>query len=534
MKILVTDDELLARESIIAALNGMGYNDVLEAKDGLEALELIKQYKPNVVIADIRMPKMDGIELLTEVNSLPVSKSIFIFLSGYDLFEYAQKAITLGAFSYLLKPVKKNELENVLAKACKKLELENKRQDITFEMKFKVNQGLNLLRRNFFFKMVTESLSKDDICNQLTDLDIHFVNKNFCVILISIDNYKNLSMNMTLEEDELQKFCIENISSEILADSSITAYPFNIEDGQGILLNYPEVPADASPTFISNPCSKVIENINKFLNLSVVIGIGTTSDKIEDSYISYNAAKKAVMQRLVNNGNQVFIYKDNNNHNEEFGFISLKSEQEFYKCFGKQDLDAAMKIINELYSSFTLSGNIDAEALSKLNFQAVLLIYKFLNHLNINADEILGDEFLLYNQLNLCSNITDILSWFKEKLKICFDAVESSYNKYNLKLIQKVKEYILNNIHKDITLEGAADYVHLSPNYLSKIFKQIEGNTFIGFVTNIRIEKACSLLKEGRYKVNAVSSMVGFNDVKYFYKVFKKVTGFSPTDYKCI
>ncbi len=535
MRILVVDDELLARQSIISTLNALGYNEIHEAKDGIEAYDLINIYKPEIVIADIRMPKLDGIELLSRLNSMNADDIIFVFLSGYDLFEHAQKAIALGAFSYLLKPVKKAELKDVLAKACKKLDLEKEHRQVNFQMKIKMNQGLTLLRKNFFLKLITEEgLSQNYIYKQLSDLDVNFPYNCFCIILVSIDNYISSVKNNTIRDSDLLKFSLENIASETLACSNIPAYPFNFGDGQGFLLNFQRDKNNPSISFIASSCEKVIKNINKYLNLPVSIGIGNIAEEIRDVHISYSAARRAIIQRITKTDKQVFVAADDSPYNGEIEFISLKTEQVFYKCFEKLDLSTAMNIINELYCPFTFKSSTDVEALTKMNFQLVLLIYKFLNHLSINPDELLGDEFLLYNELNLCTDINSILDWSQEKLKICFNAVESSYKKNNLKLIQKVKEYIQGNISKDITLEGAADYVHLSPSYLSKIFKQIEGDTFIGYVIGFRIKKARSLLKEGHYKVNDISGMVGFNDVKYFYKVFKKVTGFSPTDYKNI
>lgn len=363
MKILVVDDESPVRESLINSLHDIGINDIKEAEDGMEAYEIIQQHKPDIIIADIRMPGMNGVELLTKVNE-NVGDIIFIFISGYDLFEYAQKAVSLGAFAYLLKPVKDFELKDVINKAGIRLENQKKQQEADSFVKTKMSQGL------------------------------------------------------------------------------------------------------------------------EFMESAKIIG--------------------------------------------------FKEEQEMLMCFERCDKQSVMKLIGELYLPFKKSNVVDTITLKKLNFQLILLIYKILNHMGINGEEILEDEFTLYNRVNECGSIDSIIDLFEEKLQVCFHVINLMREKGNKKILEKAKEFIINNYNKDITLETVADYIHLSSTYFSKLFKQEFGENFVDYVINYKIKKARELLKEGIYKANEVSRMVGFNDVKYFYKIFKKHTGFTPSEYKDI
>ena len=152
----------------------------------------------------------------------------------------------------------------------------------------------------------------------------------------------------------------------------------------------------------------------------------------------------------------------------------------------------------------------------KLNFQLILLIYKIMNTFGQNSEELLGDEFVLYNCLNAHSSIDTIIEFFEKQLDVCFENISIIREKGNKKLMEKAKEFIFMNYNKDITLESLSDHVHLSAAYFSKQFKYFFGENFIDYLINYRINKAKEFLKEGVYKANEVSKMIGFNDEKYF------------------
>lgn len=531
MKILVVDDEALVRESLISSLYALQIADIKEAEDGMEAYESIREFRPDVIIADIRMPGMNGIELLSKVNE-EFSGTIFIFISGYDLFEYAQKAVSLGAFSYLLKPIKDAELKDVLMRAAEKLENQSRQQELNVLMKIKMNQGLEIMKRRFIMELLTQNTFSENYLNcRLQELNINFSHNSFCVIIISLDDYCSLTSGMSPRDRELVKFAVENVASEVLTDHKISHYPFDIEDGHGFLTNLPHT-ISGGYSKILDACSEIQKCINKLIRYNVTIGIGTFVNSLNDLNASYESANKAVSQRLIKGGNQIIYLEETASSKEGSRLIGFKAEQDMLMCFERGDAQSTMELIRSLYMPFRKTDTFGSSTLKKLNFQLILLLFKILSQMGVNPEEILEDEFLLYNRVNSCSNIDSIISFFEGKLKICFEAISSSRDRGNKKVFEKAKEYIIKNYNKEITLEAVSEYIHLSPTYFSKLFKQVAEENFVDYVVNYRISKARELLKEGIYKANEVSRMVGFHDVKYFYKVFKKITGCTPTEYK--
>ncbi|OGO79903.1 MAG: hypothetical protein A2Y21_10405 [Clostridiales bacterium GWC2_40_7] len=153
--------------------------------------------------------------------------------------------------------------------------------------------------------------------------------------------------------------------------------------------------------------------------------------------------------------------------------------------------------------------------------------------MGISPEKALGDEMPLYQQVNNCANIDSIINWFENKLELCFASIRDKINEANKKVSEKAKEYIL-GLSGGITLEDAASYVHMSPTYFSRIFKQETGENFIDFLSSVKIEKAKELLKTKTNKINEICKLAGFNDVKHFSKVFKKHTCCTPNEYRDI
>lgn len=533
MRILVVDDESLVRESVINILISLGYDDIFEAQDGIAALEFLEDIIPDIVIADIRMPEMDGIELLSKSREIQ-KDIIFILLSGYDLFEYAQAAIQHGAFSYLVKPVNSIELKTVMDNASKAFDQKNKQKEFNSSMRIGGTLGAVFLKSHMIFELIkSDFIDKEYYEKKLRELNITLEHELFQIFLVSIDNFSTLG-RIESRDRELLKFGIENIVMEILGNHDILGYPFDLEDGKGFLLNFSPVSNFNDRKNLRSLLEKILQSIGLYMDFTVTIGAGIIVDHITDLSHSYLRAQESISQRLSRGGNQVFILDDLPALKDISTRINFKIEQDLMACFEKCDIKSAGCIIESLYKPFRDYEIIDIGNLQKLNFQLILLIYKIMNALGYNSEEILGDEFILYNQLNAHSSIDSIIESYNGWMALCFKNISIFREKSYKKLMEIAKGYIEKNYSKNITLESISDHVHLSTAYFSKQFKLYAGENFVDYLINFRISKAKEFLKEGIYKASDVSRMVGFNDEKYFYKVFKRHSGFTPTEYKDI
>ncbi|MFD0672703.1 response regulator [Cohnella sp. GCM10027633] len=534
MRILVVDDEALVRDSVVQSLESLGYSDIEQAEDGIEALRLIASHRPDLIIADIRMPRMDGIELLKTLKQTN-DETLFVLLSGYDLFEYVQSALDLGALSYLLKPVSAEQLQVVIHKSREKLQRQDRYHESNLLMKIKMNQGVSSMRRRFVEELVTRrSNSENYLRHRLQELEIGFAHRAFCVLGISLDRYAALIERFSPNEMSLIQYGIENIAGEIFLNHGFSSYAFDAEDGLGLLVNFPDEDPNAETSPVMKPCIEIKDSVLKYLQHEVTIGIGTTTADFLQLFHSYETSRSALSQRLIRGGNCVISFDNPDVRRDKFKVLGFQFEQEMLSAFEKGEQETAMNLIKELYTPFFSLDYVDRASLLKLNFQIIILLHKILERLDVEPLALLGDELTLYEEVNQCTHIDEIIGWFHGTLNISFEALQHAREKGNKRIVEKARRYIHDNYAKELSLESVAEHIHLTPTYFSNIFKKEMNENFVDYVSNYRIEKAKELLRAGEHNVIATAGMVGFSNVKYFYKVFKKRTGYTPSEYKNI
>jgi len=533
LNVLIVDDENLMRDEITSQLATLGMNRIEQASDGVEALERLGEAMPDLIIADIRMPRMDGLELFEQIRNRGIHTP-FVVVSGYDLFQYAQQAIRLGAFAYLLKPIKQNELKHTLDAVRDMLHKKQTEQKLLSSVTKKMSVGMEYMRKQFILELATGRIQNErNLQRQLDELDIRFAQQDFLIVLLSLDRYVEWLAKRPLSELDLIKYSLENIATELMDRHQIGTYCFETEDGIGMLLHV----SSGSQGRIADVCNEVIKNVKAYAKCEITIGIGiTVHDPLQLAH-SFEAARKAVMQRLVSGGGRV-LHPPQKHMGEsftepDFELITLATEQNILDECCKRNADAVMAYVKRLYAPFKQLPVINPGRLTNLNFQLTMILFKYLEHSGIKEmGDVLGDEFLLYKQLNGCSSIETMIEWFASKLQTCFDAVRTYKSPGETRLIQKAKEYIQLHYHQDITLEKVAEHVHLSPSYFSRLFKQETGQNFSGYLISCRIQRARLLLRDDTNKVSEIGHQVGFYDTKHFYKLFKKVTGMTPSEYR--
>lgn len=526
MKILIVDDEPLAREAIKNHLNNLGRHETFEAENGLEAYEFIMEHKVDLIIADIKMPEMSGIELLTKLRETD-QDTIFVIESGYNDFEYAREALKLGASYYLLKPVAEQEFREVITEASNRLSKKINQRDENAKMKMRLNQGTRLMLRDFIKKLANSEITGyNSIEKRFDELEIEIPSPPFNIVIFSLYG----SNSFENDDRNLLKFSLENIATEILQNNGILCFPFDIKEDLGYLLSF-ENDVSQFPMSFFDICNHIKSSYENFYNCTISVGIGKLVSDIKNINTSYESAKKAFDQRIIK-GSQVFFLDENQIVQGKKVQRIINIDEELTFIFIKGDFATAYSLIEDLYNSFANMNYFDTKALLKQNFQLIIGIYKASGVCGINPEALFGDEIDLLNEVNSIQSIDSIKQWFSVILAKCFEHIQIQKEKSNRKIIDIALEYINSNLNSGLTLEIVADYAHLSPNYFSRLFRIQMNETFVDYVLKCRINKAKKLLGEGIYRANEVCAMVGFNNIKYFYQVFKKMTGFTPSEYK--
>lgn len=492
MNILLVDDEYLIRAKLFKYLKAgpFAFNNIFEASNGLEAMEIIRNNSIDIAIIDIQMPKLTGIELLQNLRSESYQTNV-IFLTGFEKFEYARQAIKYNIVEYLLKPVKKSDLYNAIEKCISLIEKSD--QNLV---------ALNELDEKSKYQYIVDSLYNDlDINNS----PFNIKNDNF--IFVSVELSKKSYIN------DLYSFLNYNFKSyDIIYGLS--------KRNKIIIIN--SIYSDSMRELFNSLVEKKILYYCYFNKNCKDI------KKIKDSFFE---CITLFPSKIFYNEFSIFTFKDikyktyslSKNLKLDFELLarsdsknSLINKFEFYlnEINAIKDVHALKLLINYFLSSIEevfLEGN--GEYLSLIN----------LDHLTNN---------LLYTSKDIAS-IKMYCCTYYERLTKEQSKVKNTKNSISSKTILKVKNYIDQNYYSDdINLDFLSSHFYINSCHLSSTFKKITGESLVEYITKRRINEAKSLLKNDDIKLAEVAEKVGYKDYYYFSKLFKKHVGISPLKYK--
>lgn len=530
-KVLIADDEANVREGIRDNINWseLGFEFVGDFENGSDALDAVERLHPDVVFTDICMPFVDGLELARDIlEKFPLTK--IIILTGYDEFEYAQQAVKLKAYDYLLKPVTASELRKILHKIKSDLDDEiHKREDIS-RLKMQLKESLPVLRERFLNRMLLGHLQEDSLKDKLNYLNICLKGSNYIVAAIDVDDYSDLRRSHPGTEEELLLLAIYNVCDEIVTKyNGGIVFQNNNEDTIAILQSDNVEPMGEKAV---NICEEIRQTIEKYLRFTVTIGLGTVCSSLKDIGISYKNSVKALDYRFLLGKNRVISICDiteNLNapcsYNREWE-VKLASK---VKIGTEQEIDG---IISNLIQSLKVSFVSIKQCYIYIQ-HAIISIVDALNDFGDSNIQIFGNEYSPLTEIYTLKTLEEVEIYLREFCKKASCFFSNKRNNFIRIQAAKAEEYIKENyMDENISMKDICKHILMSPSYFSMIFKNITGETFIEYLTRIRIEKAMELLKGTDLKSYEIAHRVGYGDPHYFSLIFKKVTGMSPTEYR--
>lgn len=527
-KIVVADDEALIRKGIISKIehHAFEFEKVLEAADGREALEIITREQPDIVITDIRMPFLDGIELIRQTRELYPSIR-FIIISGYAEFEYAEQALNMGVKGYLLKPIGEKDFAETVKKVIADLDNEGSVKELSSrkEMLERYCEALTVEQKlNQIIHTVRKENSLEDPMDysELPEID---KNSRFILGLVNVDVSSYYESSFKYQDLELIKFAIINILNEVECEcKKIVANNLKDKNQVLILLAHPEKNylKACGDKFIT----KAYASIKKYLNISITVGISGVEENLSNGL--YRQAKEAFDLRLIYGNNQIF----------KFG--SLPATQDYTlpqneirllrKYIERYDVGNIEIILREIFSEENVKG-LSGVYLRMLWIEIINILIYTCSELKLDTANTFDSNLLSEEILDKFNSIDEIVSYLYttiiEALKLEKVADMNCKNK-----IRMAMQYIEQHYHEDITVNDIAYSFAMNPNYFSTAFKKEAGKTVINYITDIRIKNACKLLTETQASVVDISRSVGYQDTQYFFRVFRKNTGKTPLEYR--
>lgn len=531
-RIMIVDDEEEIRLGIIKKIDweSNGFVIVGDAENGQDALEKAEKIQPDVIMTDIKMPFMDGLELGKKISELMPSTKIIIF-SGCDDFEYAHRAIQINVIEYILKPINSMELIEVLKRLKIQLDHEyDEKRNLQTLYKHYV-ETLPVIREQFLIGAIEGRITKNQWEEQSEKLDVDFKAKYLSVALIHADGtlISEEENSVSIQKDS----ALISISIKKIVDENMGKYckfiSFPYSDMIVVIGNFEE--KEDILVFIRgiNEVCKIYERI---IGLTMSAGVGYVYNNPLEIRFSYRSAQSALDYRFVlGTGKAIYIDDVEPDNSIQLQFdeqeerfmlnaIKISSEEEI-----AETIDKLFRKIEDLLLPFNKYRIYIMEIMTS--------ILKLVQAYNLDIDEIFGENFNCYSYLETFDSIDEVKKWFiKKAIKVSICIKRERINSSML-LVEKAKQYIKENYNDyDISVEKLCSKLHVSPTYFSTIFKRETEMNFVNYLTTVRLEQAVKLLNTTDDKTYMIADKVGYPEANYFSYVFKKKFGVSPSKYR--
>lgn len=530
--VLLVDDEALVREAISANMKWgeLGYEIIGTCKNGKEAIDFLKGSRVDLVITDICMPFVDGLELSQYVfENYPDSRVIII--SGYNEFEYAKAAVKYRVMEYVLKPVTMTELSEVLLRVKQILFEEKIKKDSLKKFEVAYIKNIPVLRTRYLNQIVNgihQEQSEDDIHDKLRELNIGIEGTYYTIAIIVVENAEEFLKVMPEAKKDLPSFIIFNIVEEMVGKDDNTIVFQDLNNNTVVVLGH------VSEINQLNRFGEIYENckplIEHSFGLGISIGIGKKVGTLNKMNQSYDCALSALKQRFLYGDNRILDSRDFNcdeRKNIEFNddikrlltAIKMRSESEITVILdeiknsfrrytiSQSRIYAMLQNIIVAVSNLLDSANLIQESTQKKQEE---LMQKLYGEKTLDAAELIIRKYCFY--------VGDILSeqregFGKKQAILAVEYIEENYTNSNL------------------SLQSICNQLSISMSYFSSIFKTYTGETFIEALTKKRMNKSKELLTNTSMKIYEIAESVGYSDPHYFAITFKKYSGMTPKEY---
>jgi len=531
LKVFLVEDEFVVREGIKKNVDwaSHGYDFCGEAQDGELAFPMIQKLKPDIVITDIKMPFVDGLELSRMIKKDMPSTEIII-LSGFQDFEYAKEGIKIGVAQYLTKPIKGDDLLREVDIIARKIEEKQIEESILLKYQNEMEENNLKDKKNLFDNLVSGGHGMQELMDSADALDMDLTAIWYSIILLKVRSMHHDQQ----EEYSFSQIQIAERLSEVMSSSEVLIFDRDLE-GEAFILK-----ADSEEE-INNAKRRFIENAEKILkeyeHVRYFGGIGENVNRLRQLPESFEKASRAFAHRYLVTDNMFFdgteIGSDKLLKSDDFNIANVNISQfdkrkitEFLRLGSQEEL--------EFFADEFIKG-LGNGALNSFMFRQYIAmdvyfsVLGFLESLDYDKDMIASPELRSDDQ----NAVESVKTYIMESVTKALELRDAKAISTHVELINDAIKYIEDNYaDEELSLNTLASHVNLSPNHLSMIFSQQTGHTFIKYLTDYRMNKAKELLKCTGKRSSEIGLEVGYKDPHYFSYIFKKTQGMTPTQFR--
>lgn len=529
---MVLDDEYIILDGLCSfPWEEYGCKVVASAKNGLEGIEKLHDTHVDLIFSDVKMPGMDGLEFSAKAREMYPDVTIVI-LTGYDSFDYARRAISIGVEEYLLKPIDYDLMKETVSRLADAIREKKRHKQHIVDLQKYFDSSLPQLRAKFVSNLLQGRIQgKREMRAQENSLQLSIEKYIVCV-------GRKLTKEGRIDECDkwVEEFAYINIFEEMFADFGICVLSdYNTADMEYnfVLLFQKEEDKVECMKKAQNACMKIQQVVRKYCNVYMNFGL---SDVGEDDYqvsIEYLKAQKACGQCVYLGNNVILKYEDL--HLDEYRDFALTTGEKshFMMTLFQGNFVNAEEELRQMFLG-------SEEVLSDIKFEAMNLLIscmKFPYNCAVDSDmqnknwnvTVLQDGV---KKIAECQDTEDVVSCLLIIFSMLIKQNTQSNDERNLKLVNSIQVYIQKNYANDLSMDDLTEKFHVSRTYISRLLKKYAGKSFLEYLTDIRFEQVESLIAENKYKQYEIAEMVGYKDFGYYIKVFKKRYGMTPNEYK--
>lgn len=527
-KVLIIDDEEPVREAIeiLGEWDKIQVDEVLEAHDGLEGMRIVREIKPDIVIVDMKMPLMNGVEFLKIIQAeYPDIQTIVV--SGYDSFEFTRQAILSKAVDYILKPINKKELNEALL-SCAQAISKKKQESMDADSSTLLNLSLSVLKAKILTSIIEGNSTAEDKEMYLNTFDIDGDRKEYAAAILRIVDIDSVADGKNVSSTEqICEGVVDFINGCTFEDMECFAFTYFNSSCQIILA------VSNKNALISADTCRYVDTIKRLFlkvkdkfGLKAVVCICEKYSGIESLDKGY-AASESILNSInvMEIKDEIYTQKIEGSKNlsrSVFNNLGL-----IKNAFEKGSFNYLKSIIDQYLGNIRSEGYFSLKDAEKTLKEFIILMGDISSGFgtpdNLLYDRYRGYGFITFDVFEKV--IYDIISFCYHEVRKCIKANEV----FN---VSEIKDYIDKNYSQEIKISMFTERYYLSREYIMKLFKREFGCGIHEYVQDVRMEKAKELLSDMQIKIQNISQILGYSDTNYFSKAFKNYYGISPTDYR--
>ncbi|SDX99769.1 response regulator [Paenibacillus sp. CF384] len=523
IKLLVVEDESVTRKGLMKHIkwNELGVDVVEEARDGVEGLEVARRLHPDIVVSDIRMPGMNGIEFTTSLRE-QFPECQIIYMSGYSDKEYLKAAIRLHAVSYVEKPIIIEELQEVIQKAVQLCIENNKVHHINMAL----SDSLPFIRQNIVNGLIYNTLDWEELKRNLNLAGVAFDDRRDAyTISIIVPSYEDAET-----ANEVKQSCCNRIMAFLHHASHGFIHLAVMKDSSSIIVLSAHKPENTNnlATIYQLLSEHVKHTESQCSYLSWIVG--STSSKLSEIRHSYETAA-GYLQHLFYYDSGHFV-RASTRTDSDFYTINEALITSYAKLLPDLQPDKIMLFTETLYQELRRKPGTSVDEVKSLFYQMMRMLVEQAGKsglpLSISSHQNVEYYWAMMSKMDTLKQLKD---YFLQRAAYILDSIE--HIETNSRSVHDVIKFIRGNYSdKEISVNMLADHVHLTPTYLSSLFRKETGETISEYIAKVRIEKSADLLLEPQAKLYEVAVRSGYNDANYFAKAFKKIKGMTPSQFR--